>query len=104
LSVAVGVTAWSVSFFDNVFHVFVSDWSVCDKISFSYDTLTVYFDINNISIPSFEFSVNECTNDDCYEISDAAIYSSTQLPGFFSKEFGPHGDGWYGVNSCDDSP
>jgi hypothetical protein len=104
LDVAVGVVGWEVYLFDNYFHVFVSDWSVCDKIQFSYDTLTLYFDINNLSIPSFYFSANECTNDDCYTYSDAAPYTYDELPNFFTKAFGPHGDGWYGVNSCDDSP
>ena len=30
--VAVGVVGWDVSLFDNLFHVFVEDWSTCDKM------------------------------------------------------------------------
>ena len=48
--VAIGVTGWDVVFFDNYFHIFVEDWSTCDKMQFSYSTLTLYFDINNLAI------------------------------------------------------
>ena len=41
---------------------------------------------------------------DCFTVSDAEVFTEYQLPNFYVKIFGPTGVGWYGYNSCDNSP
>jgi len=88
---------WDIRFLDNIFTIFLSDFTFCDKIWYKADFLKVTLSFAFYTT-DLTFSVNDYFEDDLTLQTAANLYL---LDNFSIWRFGPSYSGWYGFNNCD---
>lgn len=89
---------WDIRFMDNIFTIFLSDFTFCDKIWYKADflkvTLSFAFTTTDIFYSAYDYYDADVTQ-------ESATSSLNTLENFSIWRFGPSFSGWYGFNNCD---
>ena len=89
---------WDIRFMDNIFTIFLSDFTFCDKIWYKADFLKVTLSFAIYTTDIF-YSLYDYLDTD---VTQQSTYSSlNSLDNFSIWRFGPSYSGWYGFNNCD---